>query len=294
VTGPESANEKEVLKWFAGRVSLFLDLAEKQKSAPKTRRRLLAQPNQPLHGSTAERKLDVGFVDDPKAGEDSKRHWEHILVPGELKNNPGLDTPSKAWLDLGRYAREVLATQDTRRFVLGFTICGSIMRMWEFDRVGGIASSPFNINKDGLQFVLAVLGYLWMNEEQLGFDPTILASDGKCYIEIIRNNQTERLVLDQVMKRAPCVVGRATTCWKAHREGTNPRCPLSLRTRGSTRSARKKAHCCVKQWRKGWSMWRDTITMRQFASVVRRTTSATMSAKVWILQERQITNQKAL
>ncbi|KAK4139061.1 uncharacterized protein C8A04DRAFT_16197, partial [Dichotomopilus funicola] len=30
---------------------------------------------------------------------------------------------------------------------------------------------------------------------------------------------TERLVLDGVMKRVRCVVGRATTCWKAHREG---------------------------------------------------------------------------
>lgn len=208
---PESAKEKEVLKWFAERVSLFLDLAEEQESAPKTRRRLLAQPNRPLHGSTAERKLDVGFVDDPKASEDSKRHWSQILVPGELKSNPSSDTPSKAWVDLGRYTREVLATQDTRRFVLGFTLCGSVMRLWEFDRVEGFASSPFDINKDGLQFVSAVLGYLWMNDEQLGFDPTILASDGKRYIDIIRNDQTERLVLDEFMKRAPCVAGRATT-----------------------------------------------------------------------------------
>lgn len=52
--------------------------------------------------------------------------------------------------DLGRYAREVLATEDTRRSVLGFTLCGSIMRLWEFDRVGGIASSLFDINKGGL------------------------------------------------------------------------------------------------------------------------------------------------
>ena len=226
---PESAEEKEVLKWFVGHVSLFLDLAEEQGSAPKTSRSLLAQPNQPLQGSTAERKLDVGFVDDPKASEDSKRHWSQILVPGELKSNPGFDTPSKAWLDLGRYAREVLATQDTRRFVLGFTLCGSIMRLWEFDRVGGIASSPFDINKDGLQFVLVVLGYLWMNEEQLGYDPTILASDGERYIEIIRNNQMERLVLEEVMKRAPCVAGRATTCWKAHREGDKSKMPLVIK-----------------------------------------------------------------
>src|SRR3954454_15152844 len=71
------------------------------------------------------------------------------------------------------YAREVLTAQDTRRFVIGFTLCGSIMRLWEFDRLGGIASSSFDINTQGLQFVSAMLGYLWMNNEQLGFDPTI-------------------------------------------------------------------------------------------------------------------------
>jgi hypothetical protein len=33
-------------------------------------------------------------------------------------------TVSKAWFDLGRYARVVLAAQDSCRFVLGFTLCG--------------------------------------------------------------------------------------------------------------------------------------------------------------------------
>lgn len=71
--------------------------------------------------------MDVGFVDDYKAGKESKCNWSQILVPGELKSNPSADIASKAWLDLGRYAREVLAAQDTRRFVLGFTLCGSLM-----------------------------------------------------------------------------------------------------------------------------------------------------------------------
>lgn len=168
-------------------------------------------------------------MDDPNAGEDSKCHWSQIIVPGELKSNPSLDTASKAGLDLGRYVREVLATQDTRRFVLGFTICGSIMRLWEFDRAGGIASAPFNINKDGLQFVSAVLGFLWMNSEQLGFDPTIVESDGIKYMEITRDGQKERLTLDTLMRRAPCVAGRATTCWEGYRHSDESRAPLVIK-----------------------------------------------------------------
>jgi hypothetical protein len=47
--------------------------------------------------------------------------------------------------------------------------------------------------------VSAVLGFLWLNEKQLGFDPTITAGDNR-YIEIERDNRTERLVIDKVVK----------------------------------------------------------------------------------------------
>ncbi|KEF50882.1 uncharacterized protein A1O9_13063 [Exophiala aquamarina CBS 119918] len=103
------------------------------------------------------------------------------------------------------------------------------MRLWEFDRVGAIASPPFDLNQDGLQFVSVVLGYLWMNDEQLGFDPTIQESGGTRYIEITRNGQQERLVLDTLMRRAPSVVGRATTCWKAYRDGDESKAPLIIK-----------------------------------------------------------------
>lgn len=89
-------------------------------------------------------------MDDPNAREDSKCYWLEILVLGELKSNPGFDIPSKVWLDLGRYAREVLAAQDTCCFILGFTLCRPTMQLWEFDWVGGITSAQFNINKDRL------------------------------------------------------------------------------------------------------------------------------------------------
>lgn len=97
------------------------------------------------------------------------------------------------------------------------------MRVLEFDRLGAIASAPFN--REGLQFMSAVLCFLWMNEEQLGFDHTILKAEGRRYIDIERNGQLERLVIDEVMKRAPCNAGRATTSWKVHREGDDLRTP---------------------------------------------------------------------
>ncbi|SPO01195.1 uncharacterized protein DNG_03942 [Cephalotrichum gorgonifer] len=225
---PQDANQDDVLSWFANLNETLVALAEEYRSTPSLRRRLLAQPNKPIQGSKGERKMDIGFVSDPDAGTESRCHWSQILVPGELKSNPSADIASKAWLDLGRYAREVLAAQDTRRFVLGFTICGSLMRIWEFDRLGGIASEQFDINQDGLQFMSTVLRFLWMSEGQLGFDPTITTEDGRRFVMIQRNGQTERLVVDRLMKRAPCIAGRATTCWKAYRE-EDPRMPLVIK-----------------------------------------------------------------
>ncbi|KAL2168365.1 hypothetical protein VTG60DRAFT_7343 [Thermothelomyces hinnuleus] len=215
---PQEAKQDDVLSWFADFTEKLAAFAESYNSAPVHTRRPLAKPDEPIDGSVGKRKMDVGFVNDPGAKKDSRCHWSQILVPGELKSNPSADIPSEAWLDLGRYAREVLAAQDTRRFVLGFTVCGSLMRIWVFDRLGGIASEQFDINKDGLRFVSTILGFLWMSEEELGFDPTIMTAKGQRFIEIERDGTTERLILDGVMNRARCIAGRATTCWKAHRE----------------------------------------------------------------------------
>ncbi|KAL5411209.1 hypothetical protein PMIN04_010331 [Paraphaeosphaeria minitans] len=234
---PEDARERDVLEWLKPLPSQFVDFAAQNESPSRPRRRVLAQPNKPIQGSIADRKMDVGFVDGPRAGpnadpnadSNARYHWSDILIPGELKSNPSDDKASKAWLDLGRYAREVFAAQPSRRFVLGFTLCGSRMRLWEFDRLAGIASESFDINEDGLRFVSAVLGFSWLDEEQLGFDPTIVTKDGRQHIEIERNGCAERLIIDGVMKRTPCIAGRATTCWRAHREGDESKMPLVIK-----------------------------------------------------------------
>jgi hypothetical protein len=82
---PEEAKERDVLRWFAKVTGQLSDWAAEHQPAPKARRRPLAQPHQPLQGSTADRKLDIGFVDDPSAGADSKYHWKQILVSRELR-----------------------------------------------------------------------------------------------------------------------------------------------------------------------------------------------------------------
>nr|ODO00877.1 hypothetical protein L204_01600 [Cryptococcus depauperatus CBS 7855] len=224
---PTNANEDAVLVWFKDVTANLVAFAEDYRPL-QTHRRLLVEPSKPIKDSTGERKLDIGLVSGPEARSGPRYHWSQILVPGELKNDPSADTTNETRLVLGRYAREVLSAQDTRRFVLGFTLCGSLMRVWEFDRLGGIASDLFDINKEGKRFVSTILGFLWMSEEDLGFDPTIITCCDKRYIDIERNGQKERIIITRTMNRARCVVGRATTCWKAYAE-KDPKKPLVIK-----------------------------------------------------------------
>ncbi|OAT02103.1 uncharacterized protein BDCG_17388 [Blastomyces dermatitidis ER-3] len=109
----------------SGLVCFFEEYAADQK----IQRKLLVQLYQPLTGSTADCKLDIGFVNNSNASEDSSCHWSQILGLGELKNDISYDVPSKAWLDLGRYIREVMTAHDSCSSVLGFTLCRSKMRL---------------------------------------------------------------------------------------------------------------------------------------------------------------------
>ncbi|KAJ8071763.1 hypothetical protein OCU04_002079 [Sclerotinia nivalis] len=210
---PKDCKESEVLDWLKSCIEQLLLFASERGFRPDKDRRCLATPNKAIPGSISPRKLDIGLT---YGSSDEPVNWSQILVPGELKSNPAEDNHQSTWLDLVKYVREVFRAQDTRRFVLGFTICGSLMRLWRFDRLGGMASKSFDINKDGQMFVSTILGCLWMDEEDLGFDPTILKEDAKKYINIQRNDLEERLYLEELMQRQPCVVGRATTCWRGY------------------------------------------------------------------------------
>ncbi|KAI0505695.1 hypothetical protein F5B22DRAFT_639754 [Xylaria bambusicola] len=203
---PQSPNQYLVLEWFAGVVKDLSIFAEEYETTPMDRRVLVAGPDTPLKGgSPADRKLDVGFARNSDNELGKLPDWSQILVPGELKSNPMADAEKSTWYDMDRYVREVLIAQDTRRFVLGFTLCGSRFRVWEFDRVGGISSDGFDINKNGEQFVYIILGFLWMSKEDLGFDPTVTEKDGQRLITITRNGQPEQFIIDKLMLRTSCI-----------------------------------------------------------------------------------------
>ncbi|KAL2050313.1 hypothetical protein ABVK25_009421 [Lepraria finkii] len=235
---PSKAKEGDVLNWLQELMNRLTVWVREYSTRATDFRQIYRGPGIYLDGTPIKRKMDVGFTAgngqsraDSNTNENTstrKPNWSEILVTGELKSNPDQDRYEKAWVDLATYAREVFRTQD-RRFVLGFTICGSRIRLWHFDRSGACGSSSFDINQDGLAFTRAMLGYYLMTDEQLGLDPTVQGPEGKRYIEITRDSQVERLILTKSIKKQAAIVARGTTCWRAYRDTDKTKKPLIVK-----------------------------------------------------------------
>jgi hypothetical protein len=215
---PSSCAESNISTWFRKEVDRIVGLAldadaGNMHAEALTSRRVVSMPANPLLGSIAPRKVDIGFAALNRA-DDTKPVWKDILVPGELKGRSAEDAHSSTWYDLGRYVREVYNSQDTRRFCHGFTLCGDVMRVWRFDRGDIYTAPPFSVNEDGRKFVTVVLGYLLMANDDLGFDPTVVRDGDRRYVPVMQDGVEQRLFIEKTISRQACILGRATTCWK--------------------------------------------------------------------------------
>lgn len=141
------------------------------------RRRYYTSANKVLRGSEADRKLDIFLTPADTALPDGEHDWSNILVIGEYKQNPDEDRSVKILVQLAGYVREVFGSQPERRFVPGFTICGSMMRLWVFDRSGPYNSEKFDIHKEPERFVKVLAGYAMMSDAELGLN-TFIKRDG--------------------------------------------------------------------------------------------------------------------
>ena len=141
------------------------------------RRRYYTSANKVLRGSEADRKLDIFLTPADAALPEGEHDWSNILVIGEHKQNPDEDGSAKTLVQLAGYAREVFGSQPERRFVPGFTICGSLMRLWVFDRSRPYNSKKFDIHKEPELFVKVLAGYMMMSDAELGLN-TFIKRDG--------------------------------------------------------------------------------------------------------------------
>ncbi|EDN94548.1 hypothetical protein SS1G_10422 [Sclerotinia sclerotiorum 1980 UF-70] len=121
-------------------------------------RRYYTSANKVLRGSEADRKLDIFLTPADAVLLHGEHDWSNVLVIGEHKQNPDDDGSTKTLVQLAGYAREVFGSQPERRFVPGFTICGSMMRLWVFDRSGLYNSEKFDAHKEPERFIRVIAG----------------------------------------------------------------------------------------------------------------------------------------
>ncbi|KAL7276896.1 hypothetical protein RUND412_000088 [Rhizina undulata] len=144
--------------------------------------------------------------------------WRRVLVIGELKGGKKKD--DEKWsIQFAYYVREIFYAQPRRRFVHAFLIHRDKMRMWLFHRSGAGGSQEIDI-KAKPQIFLRIIGrYSLMEEEDLGFDPTIqLDEDGNRYVTI--PSVSGHFVLEpQSFFSIPSISSRGTTCWLATKNG---------------------------------------------------------------------------
>lgn len=181
------------------------------------RRFYTVQHPQELTGVEARRQIDLLIKRKSGESSDSEHNWKDIMVIGELKasHNDGVKKPL---VQLARYARDLFACQPTRRFLHAFTICGSRMEVWVFDRAGCYSPGPFNIHEHPKRFIRVLTGYIMMSEDELGID-TFIRRDGDSHLihlEDEEGSRTEKLQLfPEPLTRQRAIVSRATCCFLA-------------------------------------------------------------------------------
>ena len=216
--------EPDVQHSLENRIKSIMTLLDSANIKPPSKRQFLPSPNTKLLG-TEKLKPDICLAN----GATPLHSWDQVLVPIEIKA-PGKDGWERTWLDIAKYARAILSYQDSRRFVLGITLCGSTMRLWEFDRLGATTSKAFDIHENGLHFVKILLSFLWMTDEQLGFDPDLMEVDSQRFVKVNKDGKEERLIITEKLRtHSSYVAGRASTCWKAYRYGDDSKKPLIIK-----------------------------------------------------------------
>ncbi|KAL1888294.1 hypothetical protein Cpir12675_006230 [Ceratocystis pirilliformis] len=215
---PTTMTKSNLMRWLTEFTDQLANHIDDMGSIPGLKKKLVVEPANNIENIIRFLKTNVCFTycrDDVHSYYQTSR----FLVVGTLRCDPNADSSLVTWTELVSSVKEVFFTQYFRRFALGFTLCGSIMRIWLFDRTGGVASQSFDINKDGKQFVDIMAAFLLMDSEQLGLDPTLMQSDSQVFIDINRNGVSERIVIDQTLYDNKCIAGCATKCWRGHLEG---------------------------------------------------------------------------
>ncbi|KAA6411034.1 MAG: serine threonine- kinase Sgk2 [Lasallia pustulata] len=152
---------------------------------------------------------------DEAAGE--KHDWRDVLAIGELKKSGQKD--KKLWLQVGSIVRNVFASQPTRLFVHAFTLTGTEMETWIFDRSGPYSGATFDVHEEPEKFIQVMCAYLMMSDEELGLDTFTKVKNNRLFVSMpveARTKRNRQLELDpNPIAHQRSIVCRGTSCFLA-------------------------------------------------------------------------------
>ncbi|EQL32563.1 hypothetical protein BDFG_05299 [Blastomyces dermatitidis ATCC 26199] len=172
-----------------------------------------------LTGSKAERQVDLLLQAKGGSPLQNKHNWTDILVVGELKKPKEKIRTKATLLQISCSVCEVFAAQPTRRFVHAFTVCGTNMEVWVFDRAGPYSSIIIDVYTDSRRFFQVLVGYTMMSDEELGLDTFVARDeDGNKSITVKGpgNSEGKKVQLGEMLSYQCAIVCRGTTCFLAN------------------------------------------------------------------------------
>lgn len=208
----EGATEEAICDWW---LRFQGELLDKEKAS------FFRSSGNKRVGGEAQRQLDLLVKANSTSGD--KHDWKDVLVIGELKE---ADKKNKTlWLQVGSAVRHVFAHQPTRRFVHAFTLTGTEMETWVFDRSGPFSGTAFDIHDEPEKFIQVLCGYLMMSDEELGNDTFTKRKNNKLFVTIpahIGSKKRKRFELHPVpIASQRAIVCRGTSCFLAKTAGAD-------------------------------------------------------------------------
>ncbi|KAM0415913.1 hypothetical protein ACHAPT_013124 [Fusarium lateritium] len=144
-----------------------------------------------------------------------KFEYKNVLVVGEHKKTHDTGRFKATLLQLARHVQGVFSDQPTRRFVHAFSLCGSMMELWIFDRSGPYSSGTFDIHEKPRNFARALVGYATMSDDEMGLDTFIEREATHRHVTLDGTGGKEtRMQLVKAMVRQHAIVCRGTTCYE--------------------------------------------------------------------------------
>ncbi|KAL7919357.1 serine/threonine-protein kinase Sgk2 [Trichoderma austrokoningii] len=172
-----------------------------------------------LHTTTSaakfkELKGQVDIFFQRRQTQSSQLTFQDVAVVGEHKRTTNTSEFKSFLLQLARHVHSVFADQPTRRFVHAFTLTGTIMELWVFDRSGPYSSGAFDIHHEPDKLAHALVAYATMEDEAMGLDLTIERTGSQCFISVedVQGND-RRVELKTLLVRQRAIVCRGTTCY---------------------------------------------------------------------------------